>query len=190
MDKNKLKNIETHSDRLNIGYFGWMNRILQNNKDGTYQAFSENGGTAGGTAQLPVHFCAWTHTMKVPDTDSAYKWQCKLSITSTKKRKPPRLQRCGFSCDSGSDENKLKENMSWGWSIWPRKHRLTEELMQATKHFIHVTIWPCFSPSFWKSVALSCPRTAFDPENTQIKRRSRVDAVQWRDFYSSEGKKK
>lgn len=25
--------MEAHSDRLNIGYFGWMNRILQNNKD-------------------------------------------------------------------------------------------------------------------------------------------------------------
>ena len=34
MDKKKnLENMEAHSDRLNIGYFGWMNRILQNNKD-------------------------------------------------------------------------------------------------------------------------------------------------------------
>lgn len=51
---------------------------------------------------------------KVLETDSAHKQQCKLSITSTKKKKKtPRLQRCGFSCDSSSDENKLKENMSW-----------------------------------------------------------------------------
>ena len=46
--------------------------------------------------------------------------------------------------------------------------------MLATERFIQVTIWPPFSPHFANRCLLSSPRTAFEPENTQIKRRRRV----------------
>lgn len=47
-------------------------------------------------------------------------------------------------------------------------HATTGRLMLATKCFIHITIWPFFLPHFTNWCPLSCPRTASEPENTQI----------------------
>lgn len=46
---------------------------------------------------------------------------------------------------------------------------LPEELMFAAECTIQVTIWPCFPPHFANRCPLSCRRTAFEPENTQIR---------------------
>lgn len=63
------------------------------NVSGRADLLAQDEWTAGGAPQLPgFNFGPFlfpkshNESRKVPDTDSAHKWQCKLSITSTRKK--------------------------------------------------------------------------------------------------------
>lgn len=133
---------------------------------------------------------------KVAETDSAHKWQCKLSITSTKKQNHQDCSVVVCPVTAAAMKINLKKTQAGG-KISGLTHTGHSEWGAGVGHRVlypshHLTP---FSPSFRKSVSLSCPRPAFEPENTQIRGGGgwggrKAELVQWRGFYSSQEKKK
>lgn len=118
----RKKCIQKCIEQLNTGYFGWIILILQYNKGSEHIGLlAQDGWTAGGTPQLPecnfspfLFLKSHNESPNVPDTDSEHKWQCKLSITSTKKKNHQDCSVVVFPVTAAAMKINLKKTQAGG----------------------------------------------------------------------------